>query len=189
MSTINASGVSAPAASDTPVSPVTPVTPTTTHYQEVAKELSASLTAAMGQIPTFEAKHEDTEKFVRSHSSFPNDFIATVLAAVDADPQLQNVNKFDVTEARDTLQFLEAFRPVIDQIDALLANLKFTCASRKAKVVAAGLQIYEIAKGLGRDPGSASVASHAKNMKRDLKRPGPPRKAKPVTPAPQTTTQ
>jgi len=162
-----------------------PVTPTITHYQEVAKQLSTSLTAAMAQIPAFEAKHDATAKFVRSHSGFPNDFIATVLAAVEADPQLQNVNKFDVTEARDTLQFLEAFRPVIDQIDALLANLRFTCAARKARVVADGLQIYEIAKGLGRDAGSASVASHAKNMKRDLKRPGPPRKKKEVPP-PQT---
>jgi hypothetical protein len=167
-----ASGVSEPVPGNAPV------TPTVTHYEEVAKQLSAALNAAMGQIPAFEPKHDATAKFVQSHSGFPNDFIATVLAAVEADPQLQNVNKFDVTEARDTLQYLEAFRPVIDQLDALRANLKFTCNARKARVVADGLQIYEIAKGLGRDPGSASVASHAKNMKRDLKRPGPPRKAK-----------
>jgi len=153
-------------------------TPTITHYQEVARTLGAGLTAVLDQIPAFEAKHEATAKFVRAHSGFPNDFIATVLAAVEADPQLQKVNKFDVTEARDTLQFLEAFRPVVDQAEALLANLKFTCAARKARVVADGLQIYQIAKGLGRDPGSASVASHARNMKRDLKRPGPPRRSK-----------
>src|SRR3954451_12091337 len=138
MSDTDAEGVS----EELPVGP--PPTPTTTHYQEVAKQLSASFTAAMSQIPAFEPSHEATAKFVRSHSGFPNDFISTVLAAVEADPQLQSVKKFDVVEARDTLQFLEAFRPVIDQIEALLANLKFTCAARKARVVADGLQLYEI---------------------------------------------
>jgi hypothetical protein len=165
--------------------PELPPTPTITHYQDVARQFSASFITSMALIPAFEPKHESTAKFVQSHSGFPNDFIATVLSAVEADSQLQNVQKFDVVEARDTLQYLEAFRPVIDQVEAFLANLKFTCSARKARVVADGLQIYEIAKGLGRDPGSASVASHAKNMKRDLKRPGPPRKKKEV-PTPQT---
>ena len=163
-----------------------PPTPTTTHYQEVAKQLSAALISAMGLIPAFEAKHESTAKFVHSHSGFPNDFIATVLAAVDADPQLQNVKKFDVLEARDTLQYIDAFRPVIDQVEALLANLRFTCAARKARVVADGLQIYYLAKGLGRDPGSASVASLAKNMKRDLNRPGRRNAKAKEVPKPQT---
>jgi hypothetical protein len=179
MTDINAEGVSAQAAGDLPP------TPTITHYQEVAKQLGAALNAALALIPAFEVKHEATEKFVRTYQRFPNDFIATVLAAVEADPQLQVVNKFDVVEARDTLQFLEAFRPVADQAGALLASLKFTCAARKARVVADGLQIYQIAKGLGRDPGSAAVASHAKNMKRDLKRTGL-RRTKPATPPPQT---
>jgi hypothetical protein len=149
-----------------------PPTPTTTHYQEVAKQLIAAFTAATGLIPAFEAKHKATAKFVQSHSGFPNDFISTVLAAVDADPQLQNVDKFDVVEARDTLQYLEAFRPVIQQVETLLENMKFSCAARKARVVADGLQIYAIAKGLGRDPGSASVATLAKVMRQDLNRPG-----------------
>jgi hypothetical protein len=131
-------------------------------------------------------KHEATAKFVHSHSGFPNDFIATVLGAVDRDPQLQKVDKFDIVEARDTLQFIEAFRPVIDQVEALLANLRFTCDARKARVVADGLQIYYLAKGLGRDPGSAAVASLAKNMKRDLNRPGRKSKSKGV-PQPTTT--
>ena len=182
MSDVNANGVSVQAAADTPPSP------TTTHYQEVAAALSATLTTALSQIPSFEVSHPATVKFVRAHQGFPNDFISTVLAAVEADPELQNVKKFDVVEARDTLQFLDAFRPVIQQAEAFLATLKFTAASRKARVVADGLQLYVIAKGIGRDPGSAAVASYADNMKRDLKRSG--RKAKPVNPqAPQTATQ
>ena len=179
MSENNASGLSTQPAPDVPPAP------TTTHYDEVAAALSATLTTAFSQIPSFEVSHPSTVKFVRAHQAFPNDFIATVLAAVAADPQLQNVNKFDVVEARDTLQFLEAFRPVIDQAQALLATLKFTCAARKARVVADGLQIYVIAQGIGRDPGSAAVASYAENMKRDLKRNRRRSRTAP-TPAPQT---
>lgn len=182
MSDINASGVSVQAAVDAPP------TPTTTHYQEVAAALSATLTTALSQIPSFEVSHPATVKFVRAHQGFPNDFIATVLAAVEADPQLQNVKKFDVVEARDTLQFLEAFRPVIQQAEAFLATLKFTCASRKARVVADGLQTYVIAQGIGRDPGSATVASYASNMKRELKR-NRRRARTPDPQAPQTATQ
>jgi len=165
-----------------------PPTPTTTHYQQIAKQLGDALIAAVALIPTFEMKHEATAKFVHSHSGFPNDFIATVLAAVDADPQLQKVNKFDVLEARDTLQFIEAFRPIIDQVEAILANLRFTCDARKARVVADGLQIYYLAKGLGRDVGSAAVASLAKNMKRDLNRPGRRKSRTKEVPQPQTNT-
>ena len=176
-----AGGVSAQTAPDSPF------TPTITHYQEVAKAVSAALTAITTLIPSFEAMHPDSVRFVRGHQGFPNDFIATVLAAVEADPQLQSVNKFDVAEARDALQYIEAFRSVIDQVEALLANIKFSCAVRKARVIANGLQVYQIAKGLGRDPQSASVASHARNMKRDLKRPGSKRsKAADPAPVPQT---
>jgi hypothetical protein len=165
-------------ASGVSIEPVTDsaAMPTVTYYQQVAAKFSAALIAAIAEIPMFEPYHPSLAHFVRSHQSFPNDFISTTVASVKSDPDLQNVNKFNVDEARDTLQFLEAFRPVIDQVAALLANLKFTCGARKARVVADALVIYEVAKALGRDPASAAVAWHAGNMKRDLKRSGPRRK-------------
>ncbi len=161
-----ASGVPDESATDSPA------TPTVTHYQEVATQFIALINAAIALIPAFEPYHVSTEEFVRAHQSFPNDFIATVLAAVELDPELRSVNKFDTVEARDTLQFLDAFRPVIDQLTTLLRNLKFTCGARKARVVAEGLLMYGVAKAFGRDPASAAVAAHARNMKRDLKRSG-----------------
>ena len=159
-----------------------PVTPTTTHYQEVAKQFLDAFIAAIAQIPMLEEKHATTAQFVQTHSGFPNDFVSTVLTSVEKDPQLQVINKFDVVEARDTLQYLDAFRSVIDQVEFFLTNLKFSCATRKAKAVFQGLQVYAVAKGLGRDASSASVASLAKIMKRDLGRPGRPLKKKEVPP-------
>ena len=165
-------------ASGMSIEPVTDsqATPTVTYYQQVAARFSAALIAAIAEIPAFEQYHPSTAQFVRSHQSFPNDFIATTVDSVKADPELQNVNKFDVDKARDTLQFMEAFRPVIQQVATLLTNLKFTCGARKARAVAEALVIYEVAKALGRDPASAAVAWYAGNMKRDLKRSGPRRR-------------
>ena len=150
--------------------PAADVTPTITHYQQLATRLSAAVTALIAEIPRFESNHTATTDFVKAHKRFAPDFIATVLAAVESNPELQRLQKFDVTEARDTLQFIEAFRPLVDQVDALARDLRFTMDARKAAVAADGLQIYAIAKGIARDPSSAMVAAHVLNMKRDIRR-------------------
>jgi hypothetical protein len=117
---------------------------------------------------------------------------ATAIASVEQSPELQGVNKLDVSAARDTLQFIEAFRPVQDKVSAFANSLKFTIASRKATLAADALQIYFIAKGVARDPGAAAVASHVSNLKRDLGRRGPGKAAsrakKPAPVTPPTTT-
>jgi len=164
-----------------------PPTPATTRYLEVAKQVNALLDEAISLIPDFEPKHQATAKFVHGFSGYANDFIATVLASVEADPELQNVKKFDVDAARDTLQYMDAFRPLVDKLTVMRNNVKFSCDTRKAKTVVEALQLYAIAKGIGRDSGSASVAAHAGNMKRDLNRPGRKSKSKEV-PQPQTLT-
>src|SRR3954451_3011616 len=64
---------------------------------------------------------------------------------------------FDVAEARETLQFLDAFRPIADQIAALLAAVNHTMEARKARVVDAGLRTYAVAKALARDEESAEL--------------------------------
>ena len=106
------------------------------------------------------------------------------------------MNKLDVTAARDTLQFIEAFRPVQDKVTAFANSLKFTMASRKASLAADALQIYSIAKGVARDPGAAAVASLVSNLKRDLGRRGrakgsaaPAAKPAPQPAGPVTTAQ
>jgi hypothetical protein len=145
-------------------------TPTVTHYQQVATQVSAALSEALSLIASFEAPHTSTAGFVRTHKTVPVEFISTAIAVVESTPELQSVKKFDVNEARDVLQFIEAFRPVVDLIDSLARDLKFTVDTRKAKVAADALQIYDIAKGVARDPNSASLQTHLLNLKRDLGR-------------------
>jgi hypothetical protein len=164
-----------------------PPAPVTNPYQELANELTAVFKNAVTRIPHFEPKHRTNSKFVRTYSKYPNAFIATVLGAVSADPELRQVNKFDVDNTVDVFRYQEAFVPLADLLFTLATDLKFSCDARKAKPVAEGLQVYAIAKGLGRDAGSASVAAHVENMKRDLNRFGRKNKTKEV-PKPTTNT-
>lgn len=152
-------------------------TPTITFYQQLADEFMKELDDIAPIIPQLEASHISTANFVRSHLNVPNEFLATAIAAVEQTPALQAVNKLDVLAGRDTLQFIEAFRPVLDKVSAFTNALKFTIASRKASLAADSLQIYDIAKGLARDPGSAAIASVVANMKRDLGKRGRPKVA------------
>ena len=152
--------------------PPLPPSPTTTRYQQLADEFSRELDNLATIIPKLAVSHISTANFVRAHLNVSIDFLATAIAAVEQVPALQAVEKLDVVAARDTLQFIEAFRPVLDKVTAFTKSLKFTLDSRKATLAADALQIYDIAKGVARDPGSANVASLVSNMKRDLGRRG-----------------
>ena len=173
--TANATGAAAaPDGTATPP-PVDTPTPTITHYQQVAAEFMSALDEISQIIPKLEAIHVSTANLVRSRLNVPNEFLATVTAAVEQVPELQAIQKLDVNAARDTLQFLEAFRPVRDKVDAFAKNLKYTMDSRKAKLATDSLLTYDVAKGLARDPNSATIASLVANMKRDLGRRGRPK--------------
>jgi len=168
----NTATAETPPPEGTPADPVTGPTPTVTHYQQLADDFSKALDQIVQIIPKLEITHPATANFVRSHLNVPTEFLATAIAAVEQTTELQHINKLDVAAARDTLQFIEAFRPVQDKVTALASSLKFTMASRKASLAADALQIYNIAKGIARDPGAAAVASLVQNLKRDLGRRG-----------------
>lgn len=152
--------------------PETTHSPTITRHQQMADQLMKELDALAATIPNLEARHATTANFVRSHVNISIPFLTTAIAAVEQTGVLQAVEKLDPLAARDTLQFLDAYRPVADKLFALASALKFTLASRKASLAANALQIYAIAKGVARDPRSPAVASLVANMKRDLGRRG-----------------
>ncbi|HEX2062670.1 MAG TPA: hypothetical protein VHK90_18155 [Thermoanaerobaculia bacterium] len=173
--TSNATAAATATDGSTTTPPPDSPTPTITHYQQLATEFMAALDEIAQIIPKLEAAHISTANFVRSHLNVPIEFLGTATAAVEQTAELQGVKKLDVASARDTLQFIDAFRPVLDKVSAFAKNLQFTLNSRKASLASEALQIYDIAKGLARDPNSATVASLVANMKRDLGRRGRPK--------------
>lgn len=147
-----------------------PETPTITEMDRIAGQVRATVEAVSALIPNLERPHRSTRNRDRAHRTVPRAFIVSMIAAVEQLEALQAVRKFDVDDARETLQFIDAFRPVADQLAALTAALRFTLESRKARVVAAGLQTYDIARGLARDEEMTPLTAHIGNLKRDLRR-------------------
>jgi len=153
---------------------------TVTKYQELADEISAAFDGFVAKLPQFEERHPSTQRFVQGHLSVSDQFVASAVAAVDATEELQGVKKLDVNQARDVMQFEDAFQAIADKAIAFGRGLQFTIDSRKASLAADALQIYAISKGLVRDPGSAPLVAHLETMKRHLNRKGG--KKKPATP-------
>ncbi len=176
------------AAGDVPQVPADPVqpaqTPTITHYQQIAENLAKAIDDMLALIPTFVEAHPDTTVFVNRHQNVPLQFIATAVAAVEANPELQG-GTFDATEARDALQFIDAFRPMADRMYAAAKNLTFSINSRKANAGNGALEVYAIAKRVALNPLSTTVASHVGNLRRDLGKAGKGGRKK-VTPTPGT---
>jgi len=164
--------------------PDVPQSPPITRYQQLADDFMKALDALAAGIPQLEVSHETTAKFVRGHQNVPEAFVATVVSAVEQSAELQGVGTLNATTARDSLQFIEAFRPVADKLAVFARTLRFTVDSRRATLNEQALQMYAIAKSVARNRGGAIVGQHARNMKRDLgKRGGRPKAKAPTPPA------
>src|ERR1044071_2288542 len=141
--------------------------PTLTHFQQLAAQLKAAIGAVMAEIPEFDLGHDDKAHFVSVHQSVPVAFIGTVASSID--PKQIGTNIFDPADAQNVLQFVEAFRPLVDDATALAAGLDFTVKAQYARVAAGALNAYAIAKRLALK-GDATMKLHVQNMQRDLGR-------------------
>jgi hypothetical protein len=156
-----------------------------THYDQVSANFSKAFEALLAVLPHFVESHPSTKVFVRTQKTVSDEFLVSTIAAVEETPGMLGLNQFDVSEARDSLQYGLAFRPIRDKLFAAAKNVDFSINLRRANVVEPALQTYVVVKGLARNPAGTLAASHAGNMKRDLGRAGRNRKKKPApTPAP-----
>jgi hypothetical protein len=148
-----------------------------TKYNDLADHYNSVIDGLVGEFPVpFVIRHAKNSKFVDIHSGVPLKVISTAIAAVERSPELLGVKGFSAAEARDRMQLLEAFEGTADRAEAFAADLRFTIKLTRAQLASASLQIYGMAKTLGRDPENAEIAVHAANLGRDLGRKGTGRK-------------
>jgi len=121
----------------------------------------------MAEIPEFDLGHNGNAHFVSAHQSVPVAFIGTVAASID--PEQIGTNIFDPADAQNVLQFVEAFRPLVDDAAATSAGLDFIVKSQYARVAAGALNAYAITKRLALK-GDATMKLRVQNMRRDLGR-------------------
>ncbi|HEX9986190.1 MAG TPA: hypothetical protein VGF69_23220 [Thermoanaerobaculia bacterium] len=158
-----------PTAQQLAVTGPVPPTLTITQYKQMADAILGELSNIAGLMPQLE-KQVATRKFVRSHLNARIEFLETAVAAVEMMPQLQVLNKLDVPSAQDALQFITAFRPVLDQVLALAQALKFTLDSKRAALTTDAQNIYRISVAMAQDGGSGALSAHVAAMKRERRR-------------------
>lgn len=148
-------------------SPQSPDEPTLTRFQQLAGQLKTAIAAVMAEIPKFELAHDAKVRSVSAHQSVPPEFIGTVAASID--PKQVGKDIFDPADAQNVLQFVDAFRSLVDDATALASGLDFTIKAQYARIAAAALNAYAIEKRLALK-GDAALKLRVQNMRRDLGR-------------------
>jgi hypothetical protein len=163
--------------------PVPLPAPVITPYQKIAAQLGTAINDTVVQIPGYNDDLSNIARRLRRPVS--TEFVGMTVAAVDASPELQGVNQLDTTDCRDTLQFSQAFQPLIDQILGVARRVELLIRVREAKAGRSALGIYNIAQRVALNPNNTHVKVHVENLKAELrrKRIGRPAKA-PAPPAP-----
>jgi hypothetical protein len=144
--------------------------PTLTEQQRIAYEIRDELNALAARIPRLEHPHSATSGWVRAYRTVTEESIIRMIALVEQFDIFRDLGTFDVAEARETLQFADAFKPIADQVAALLAALNYTMEARKARVVAAGLRTYAVAKELARDNKSLDLRFALDALRTEMRR-------------------
>jgi hypothetical protein len=153
---------------------------TVTKYQQLADDFLKSL-ATLSAPSTVEAFIGRTRRDTRVSRGF----LEAGIAAAAEVPELQAVTRFDVDAAREALQFIDAWTPVLPSVIAFGRRLHIALAARKSPLVTQVRSAYAVANGIAKGNPDASVATHAKAMKEAAKF-GSGRKKKEVATPTQT---
>ena len=149
----------------------------------LADEILEAIIALAARIPKLEGPHATTASHVRGGRTVPEDAIMSMIAAVNAEPQLQQLGTFNVDDALAMLQFNAAFRHVVDRLEFLTASVTFTMEAWKARVAFDLMRTYGIMKSIARKADSGGLINHVENVRRDLGRKSGRAPAEPVPPA------
>jgi hypothetical protein len=153
-------------------------TTTITHFQQLAAQLEAAMKAVLAEIPQFEMPQKAKTRKVGQHQTVPPDFIVNAAAAVKAS-EVDLIKVFDPAEAQAVLQFVEAFKPLVEVAAALAAGLDFTVKVQYARAAAGALTVYAIAQRLALN-GDGTMERLVETMSRSLGR----KRARPRVKAP-----
>lgn len=145
-------------------------------FERFAKEIIADLDAVSAKIETLERWEFESEDAMRAYVNVPETFLHSTVALVQDTPTLRELNRLDVADGRETLEYLAAFASVYNRTDALRTRVKLNMKSRKTRLAAQAMQIYALAKTLARDGKNPGLAAHLEVLAHDLGPRGRPRK-------------
>lgn len=156
---------------------------TITHYQEVGANVLKLIDSVRSAIPVVEVPVGTKFPLAAGKSGL----IATAISVFESSPELQGL-RFNADEARDTLQYIDAFQPVLNQLRLLARHLEVQIRFRRGRSMEASLQLYEVAKGVSRRAAGVDLPTHVGNLKSQVTAANRKKAAKkPAAPAPSST--
>jgi hypothetical protein len=156
-------GASSPSDAETPSLPAT----------NAAEKLAANVLTALALIADrmeLQSPHPETARRVRGARTVSREFVIALIAAVEARPELQALETFDINEAREVLQSNDSVRTVADRLAMLLSSVNYTMEARWAKIAHAALDTYRLASAMAFDPANGALAAHVEILRRHLGR-------------------
>jgi hypothetical protein len=164
--------------------PQSPSTPTTTFYQQLAAQLSDAVSQTIVQVPGYADDLTDAARKVKRVA--PAEFIDMTVSAVQASPALSGVNELDIVQTRDSSQFSQAFKPVVDQFLGVANRLALMIKVKEAKAGRGALRIYGVAKSLVRNPNNTHLLVPVANLKAALRKRAKVKPSTTTVPSPST---
>jgi hypothetical protein len=175
------------AQADAPETP-TPSGPTVTKNEAAAQEFTKVLQGLSVLLAEHTRPTDLSPRSLRTRGNVPMEFLTTAIAAVAKSPELQTATSIDIDEATETLQFIQAFSPILVDAEAFVRQLKFVLAVRRASVSAKTRKAYSFAKTIARGSGGEAVEAHVLAMKRSLRRPKAEKSGSQPSPTPSSPT-
>ena len=141
----------------------TPATGTPLPYSDAAAQALKALDAIVALVPVSPVRQNTQIPYVRRRQAVKRQLIAGAVTTVVATPALQSL--LDPTATSDTLAFYDAFRPVLDRMNAAVQDLRFELEARYAKAGEDALTVYSTAKRMATRPDNPQLGSHVAAMK------------------------
>jgi len=109
---------------------------------------------------------------VRGARTVPRDFVMSMLAAAERNPDHRVLSKFDTARARAVMQSADAYRAVAEHTAMFLASLNYTIEVQWAEVVANAMRTFTMASVVAEVSDDAGLAAEVENLRRKLGRKG-----------------
>jgi len=155
----------APEATPQPSGPVP-----ATDAERLAFQVQDALKAAAGLIEELQYPHPETRRSARGARTVSKEFVRSMAALVDNSELLQQLGIYQSPRARASLQFLEAFVPVLHRSQTFTEALSYTLEAVHADLVEEALQAYRVANAVTRRGKNAELAAQLRILKKILGR-------------------
>jgi hypothetical protein len=141
---------------------------TLTYYGQIAVHLSALFAAFCRCSTGLPSRRRSGQAISGTEAASAEGLHRNRIGAAITSEDLKSVRQLDTDRSLDRRQYIDAFKPLHDQLIVVEKALGFSIKVKEALLAADAQKIYEVAKELARNRDGGEIVTHMQNMKRDL---------------------